>query len=125
MVCPKCGEQFAWHVTVCPTCDLDLVDRLGPEPTPDAELARVLVTGDAGLIPLAKSLLEGEGIEYLVRGEGLQDLFGWGRVGSGYNYIVGPAEFWVRADDAERARTLLEGLDVRPSVGTRSSDDNA
>ncbi len=100
------------------------VDRIpGPEPTPDVALARVLVTGDAGLIPLAKSLLEGEGIEYLIRGEGLQDLFGWGRVGSGYNYIVGPAEFWVRADEAERARELLKGLDTQSSADTEPPHD--
>jgi hypothetical protein len=68
-------------------------------------------------------LLEGEQIEYLIRGEGLQDLFGWGRVGSGYNIIVGPAEFWVRADDAERARALLEELEPPPSAGRRSSDE--
>ena len=109
-ICPKCGDQFPWYVTVCPTCDVDLVDRLpGPEPTPDVDLVRVFVTGDAGLIPLAKSLLEGEEIEYLVRGEQVQDLFGAGRIG-GFNYVVGPVEFWVRADDADGARALLEGL---------------
>jgi Putative prokaryotic signal transducing protein len=124
MLCPKCGQQFELYVTVCPSCDLDLVDRIpGPEPTPDVALARVLVTGDAGLIPLAKSLLEGEGIEYLIRGEGLQDLFGWGRVGSGYNYIVGPAEFWVRADQAERARELLKGLDAQSYADTEPPHD--
>jgi hypothetical protein len=115
MLCPTCGEEFPWHVTVCSTCGVDLVDRLpGPEPTPDAELVRVFVTGDAGLLPVAKSLLEGEAIDYFVRGEGLQDLFGWGRLGAGFNYIVGPAEFWVRADDADRARGLLEGLISKP-----------
>jgi hypothetical protein len=95
------------------------------EPTPDAELVRVLVTGDAGLIPLAKSLLQGEQIEYLIRGEGLQDLFGWGRMGAGYNYVVGPAEFWVRADDVERARALLEGLGGPPDDSRQFSDDEA
>lgn len=45
-------------------------------PTPDVELVCVLVTGNAGLIPFAKSLLEDETIEYLVRGESVQDLGG-------------------------------------------------
>jgi hypothetical protein len=77
--------------------------------TPGAALVTVLRTGDAGLILLAKSLLEGKGIEYFVRGENLQDLFGAGRLG-GYNYVTGPAEFWVRTGDAELARVLLDGL---------------
>jgi putative signal transducing protein len=110
MFCPKCGEEFSWDVMVCPTCDVDTVDRLpGPEPTPDVELVRVLATGDAGLIALAKSLLESETIDYFVRGDGLQDLFGLGRM-TGYSFAMGPAEFLVRAEDADRARELLEGL---------------
>ena len=110
-MCPECGEEFRWHLVVCPKCHVNLVDRLpGPAPTPDAQLVQIFATGEAGLIPLVKSLLEGEDIDYFVRGEGLQDLFGAGRMSAGFNYIVGPAQFWVRADDAERARGLLEGL---------------
>jgi hypothetical protein len=110
MFCPRCEKEFRWHVMVCPDCDVDTVDRLpGPEPTPDVELVPVLVTGDAGLIALAKSLLDGEEIDYFVRGEGLQDLFGLGRITS-FSFAMGPAEFWVRADDAERARDLLNDL---------------
>ncbi|OFW11496.1 MAG: hypothetical protein A3H96_00915 [Acidobacteria bacterium RIFCSPLOWO2_02_FULL_67_36] len=80
-----------------------------PKPTPDAELVKVFVTGDAGLIGVARSLLDAEGIDYMLRGEGLQDLFGIGRV-SGYNYVVGPAEFWVRSEDAARVTALLNDL---------------
>ena len=79
------------------------------EPEPDAGLERVLATGDAGVIALARSLLEAEDIPYFVRGDNLQDLFGMGRL-TAFNYAMGPAEFWVRADDASRARELLEGL---------------
>ena len=105
MFCPQCGEKFSWHVMVCPTCDVDTVDRRpGPEPTPDVELVSVRSTGDAGLIAIAKSILDGEAIDYFVRGDGLQDLFGVGRATSF------PAEFLVRADDAERVRELLKDL---------------
>lgn len=83
----------------------------GPPPDPDIILTPVFRTGDAGLIALAKSLLESEAIEYLVRSENVQDLFGWGRVGSNFNVVSGPAEFVVREEDAERARTLLEDLE--------------
>jgi hypothetical protein len=90
--------------------------------TSEVTLEPVLRTADAGLISLAKSLLEGEEIEYLVRGENLQDLFGAGRLG-GYNYISGPAEFLVHAHDAERARTLLDGLDGLPPQPADPNDD--
>ena len=116
MYCPKCENEFSWDVMVCPTCDVDTVDNLprppGPEPTPDVELVPVLATGDAGLIAIAKSLLEAEKIDYLLRGDGLQDLFGAGRL-TGYSFAMGPAEFLVRSEDADRARELLDGLTAR------------
>lgn len=110
MFCPQCEEEYAWDVMVCPVCDVDTVDKLpGPEPTPDAELVCVFAAGDPGIIAVAHSLLEGEQIDYFVRGEGLQDLFGWGRL-TGHSYAMGPAQFWVRAEDAEHARVLLQDL---------------
>lgn len=122
MFCPKCGEELSWDVMVCPTCDVDTVDRLpGPEPTPDVELVPVLATGDAGVIAVAQSLLEAEEIDYFVRGDGLQDLFGLGRM-TGFSFAMGPAEFLVRADDADRARELLDGLIV-PDPERDSSHD--
>jgi hypothetical protein len=80
-----------------------------PEPTPDVGFVRVLATGDAGLIAIAQSLLEGEKIDYFVKGDGLQDLFGLGRI-TAYSFAMGPAEFWVREDDAAHARELLNDL---------------
>ena len=110
--CPKCGEQFHWDVAVCPDCNVDLVEqRPGPAPTPNVELLRVFVATDEALAEIAKSLLEGEKIEYLERFGRLQDLFGWGRFGTGFSYIVGPTEFWVCADEADHARDCLEGLE--------------
>ena len=125
MWCPRCWREFRWYVTVCPECQVELVEqRPGPAPTPNAELVRVFAPLDGGLIAVAKSLLESETIEYLVRFEGLQDLFGLGRWGTGFNLIVGPAEFWVRADDADHARERLEGLGAPSLEGTVPSDDN-
>ena len=122
MFCPKCGEEFSWDVMVCPVCDVDTVDRRpGPEPTPDVALVPVFATGDAGVIALAKSLLDAEEIDYFVRGDGLQDLFGLGRM-TGYSFAMGPAEFLVRADDEERARALLSDL-VAPQPERDPSHD--
>jgi Putative prokaryotic signal transducing protein len=110
MFCPKCGEEFSWDVMVCPKCDVDTVDRLpGPDPIPDARIVPVFATGDAGRIALAQSLLEGEDIDYFVRNDSLQDLFGLGRI-TAFNPAVGAAQIWVREKDADRARELLSGL---------------
>lgn len=112
--CSQCGEPFPPEIL-----------RVLETQTHEAELVRVLCTGDAGLIPLAKSLLESEGIEYLVRGENVQDLFGLGRM-SGYNYVTGPTEFWVHAENGERARTLLDGLTaLPPEPADGPTDDDA
>jgi hypothetical protein len=108
---------------VCPVCDVDTVDRLpGPAPTPDVELVQVLAAGDPAVIAVAKSLLEAEDIDYFVRGDGVQDLFGLGRIG-GVSIATGAAEFWVRADDGERARVLLEELKT-PAEPRDSSQDS-
>jgi hypothetical protein len=81
-----------------------------PAPDPAIELVPVFQTGDAGLTAIAKSILDGEGIDFLVRGEGVQDLFGWGRMTAGFNYITGPAQFLVRSEDEARAREVLQDL---------------
>jgi putative signal transducing protein len=123
MYCPTCGEKYPWHVRVCETCGVELVEhRPGPAPDPDMELVPVYRTGDAAVTAVAASLLQNEGIEYLVRGEGLQDLFGYGRIAGGFNYVVGPAEFVVRSTDADRARELLKLLD-EPGPATVPSPD--
>jgi len=118
MFCPQCGVEYPWHVMVCPACDAETVDRLlAADPTPDAELAPIFATGDPALIAVVKSLLDAEDIDYFVKGEGLQDLFAFGRM-TGFNYVTGPAEFWVRAEDAEHSRTLLRGLTSDPPKDT-------
>jgi putative signal transducing protein len=114
MFCPQCGVEYPWHVMVCPACEADTVDRLpGPDPTPDAKLEAIFATGDPGLIAVAKSLLDAEDIDYFIKGEGLQDLFAFGRM-TGFNYVTGPAEFWVRGEDATHARALLRELTSDP-----------
>ena len=70
----------------------------------------VLETSDQGLIAIAKSLLEEADIPYFAKGEGVQDLFGWGRMGTGFSIIAGPMALQVPADAAEEARELLKDL---------------
>jgi hypothetical protein len=64
---------------------------------------------DSVRLGLARSLLESVGIPCQVAGEGLQDLFGAGRLG-GYNLLVGPAEVRVPAGREAEAREVLREL---------------
>ncbi len=77
---------------------------------PESDLVCVFRTGDEGLVAIVKSILDGEGIPYIARGADLQDLFGIGRIGGGFNIVVGSVDFMVGPDDAERARAVLEAL---------------
>lgn len=120
MWCPECGAQYETTAATCPACHVALANRPRPAPAPDVELIRVFSTGDAGEIAVARSVLQAEDIDVLVRGDGLQDLFGWGRI-TPFNYLVGPAEFWVRAEDAARAADLLRSL-AEPAPKTPGGD---
>ena len=75
-------------------------------------LVTVFATGNAGLIAVAKSILEDAGIPNFAKGEGLQNLFGIGVVGTGFNPVVGPVQIQVPRDCEEDAKGLLEGLEV-------------
>jgi hypothetical protein len=108
MICPQCRAGFSSGTTTCPRCSVALV---ASGDAADADLVTVFLGGDEPGFPLACSLLEDAGIPYATKAAGVQDLFGAGRAGLGYNVVTGPAEILVRAEDASRARKLL---DVHP-----------
>jgi Putative prokaryotic signal transducing protein len=123
--------EYIDSVEVCPQCGTPLVagtpaDRDDTPETAaagDLELVSVLQTADEGLAALVKSILDADNIRYFVKGEGVQDLLGWGRIAGGFNYVVGPVEFLVRQDDVDRARALLtESEGVQGQLG-ESEDD--
>lgn len=70
----------------------------------------VFESADPALFALARAALDGAGIRYVAQAEGLQDLFGIGRLGTGYSLVTGPPTIRVAFEDAERARELLIGL---------------
>ncbi len=83
----------------------------------EPDLVEALVVSDAGVLLMAKSLLESAGISYLVKDENAMSMFGWSHLG-----------FWrpavmVEAQDAEAARELLAPLlqpsDAPPDVPDR------
>ncbi len=74
------------------------------------ELVAVLKTQDLALITVARSLLEGAGIECVVDNQVFQDLIGEGRMGM--NVAAGVMKLLVRPDDEATARAVLGDLEV-------------
>lgn len=111
MFCPVCRSEYRDGFVKCSDCEIELVSSLpAPVEEPGVELVKVFETGEASLIPVVKSLLDDAGIDFSTRGEPIQDLFGWGRFGTGLNYVVGPVEFLVREEEASDAAELLSHM---------------
>ena len=116
MYCPNCRTEYQADATICTDCGAELVeDPPLPEGSeePDYEwedLETVLVTSDATLLPVVKSVLESEGIDAFAQGEMLQDFMGIGRL-AGPNLVTGSIEIQVHRNDAKRARALLQATD--------------
>ncbi|MBP6963585.1 MAG: DUF2007 domain-containing protein [Armatimonadetes bacterium] len=72
------------------------------------EFINVLETRDEGRVALAKSLLSGAGIEFMVCNVFPQDILGYGRIG--YNPALGLMQVKVRAEDADAARHIIGDL---------------
>ena len=78
------------------------------------KLVTVYKTGNHGTIAVIKSILDEAGLEYSVKGEGIQDLIGAGIFGVGYNPITGPVEFQVLEENADYAKELLKDVSDNP-----------
>lgn len=114
MFCPVCGDEYQPGHTRCADCGVALTDKPPRtiEDEPPYELTTVLETGDQSLVAVAKSVLEGAGIPCIARNETLQNLFGWGAVGTGFNAAMGPIRVQVLKEDEAVARELLEAMPV-------------
>lgn len=112
MLCPSCRSEFVEGVALCPDCQVDLIQELSEQAAEELpstrDLVTVVETGNPFDIAVAESLLAEAEVPYWKQGDGLQDLFGWGRIGAGYNLVTGPVRIQVERQDLERARQLLE-----------------
>jgi hypothetical protein len=77
------------------------------------ELVPVFSTDHPGVIAVVKSILDEAGIQYLVKGDGLQTLF-----------ALGTVQFFVTPDNVEMASELLENVEEsEPLTGESAPDD--
>ncbi|HTQ12207.1 MAG TPA: DUF2007 domain-containing protein [Fimbriimonadaceae bacterium] len=109
MFCPVCGDEYRPGFSRCSDCDVELTEKAPGtiENAPPFELVTVLETGDQSLVAVAKSVLEGAGIPCIARNERLQNLFGWGAIGTGFNAAMGPIRLQVLQEDEAVAKELL------------------
>jgi hypothetical protein len=107
--CPVCGDEYRPGFRRCNDCDVELVLNPPAETEPPApfELMTVLETGDQSLVAVARSVLDAAGIPCIAKNERLQNLFGWGTIGTGFNAAMGPIRLQVLREDAEVAKELL------------------
>jgi len=113
MFCPNCDSEYRPGFTRCPECNVDLLERparqeTSPQLAPDLKV--IFASGDASAIAVAKSLLISEQIQFMVRGEEVQDLFGVGRFPTGSSVVAGPIQLVVRPQDVGDATTLLSAI---------------
>ena len=99
-------EAFVDKVEIAPESKSAGAD----EPIDHLELVTVLSTGDPAALAVAKSILQSVGIEFLVRGEEVQDLLGIGRFPRGLNLVAGAMQLQVPAEDAAEAGEMLSSL---------------
>jgi hypothetical protein len=121
--CPhaqRTGEpaEYREGMTECQDCGSTLV-HTPPETAPLAqeepeELVPVFEITNAALVPFVQSLLTSAGIRHFIKGEGVQDFFGWGRLAVGFSLIAGPPVVYVEPDRAEEAHELLADVKSAP-----------
>jgi hypothetical protein len=114
MICPNCRSEYRPGFTLCSDCGVELVDELPEEaqvaprdisvgdPSEMVEVYRAWGRARADLI---RSVLEGNGIQTALFGEGRN---------AAYNFTIGSmAEIrvMVAADDLDAARAVLDAAD--------------
>ena len=91
------------------TTDADLV--LLRKPASEAEYLAVVSALDAADIPC------------LAKNARVQNLFGMGTIGTGFNLLTGPIQIWVHREDLEEAEQLLVGIEVPPGMEEDPDED--
>ncbi len=116
--------EYRGGITQCQDCGSTLVEaRPESQPLAYEELVPVFEITNAALVPFVESLLTSADIRYFIKGEGVQDFFGWGRLAVGFSLIAGPPVVYVEANRADEARELLADVSDAPENGGQASVD--
>ena len=116
MICPNCRAEYRPGFTQCSDCGVELVESLPEEEAPNQfsaqthtsigpELVEVYRAWGAPQAGLVKSILEANGIECALFGEGANRV---------YNMTVGPlaaVRVMVGPDDVAAAEEVLQAAD--------------
>jgi len=103
MFCPACRAEYREGFTVCADCEVDLVATLAHDERPNMKLVTVFDSTNPALIGIAKTVLDGAGIEFLVLGDD------GARVFSG-NPFLARVRIQVEKKLAEEAEALLSEI---------------
>jgi len=125
MHCPECGGEYRDGFTECADCGVALVAAPPPAPpeaaAEDSEMVTVLELSDPAEIALVESLFIEAEIPYFKQGDGVQDLFGIGRLG-GFNVLTGPAHILVPREHVDAATELLRDMPLAAAVGPQAPE---
>ena len=108
MFCPKCSDEFRASISICPACDVPLVNQLPKQKQAVAEEFVTVATFENQIeASVARGALEAAGIRAFVPEE--NRMFGLNR-----SVLHQPwAELKVKASDHDRAIKALRGAGHR------------
>lgn len=108
MFCPECGVEYRKGFSQCSDCQVALVESLPVEPEPDHSgqgwETIEYSTYSAGQVPVLKSVLEAEGIEYFLSDENIDTLYG-------SLPLLRAPRLMVRQEQADQVRQIIARLD--------------
>jgi len=109
--CPYCGTAVVEGADSCTQCESRITWSDGEATflTPDTFVS-VFTAWNPTSLPVVASLLESNGIPFTVANESTQDFVGLGRLGAGYNAVVGPPVVRVPGNYEDVARKLISSV---------------
>ncbi len=104
MICPNCKNEYAEGITVCPVCNVELIDEkeFREREAQTSEWVTVYTTYDNIEAAMLKSNLESAGIETVIIDKKDSSFPVWGD--------LSVIKLDVRREDAEKARRIIDDI---------------